>query len=342
MKKQHTTIGTVVEVLKEHWPEDKNQYFHLVNDNGNKSLWAVKNQKPIRIGHRVKLSTRENRWPQFALIKSECPTRVQHDRSSIHHWFEGPTARDLLAGILKDPTDRLPRRVLGDHLANDQPFDSAKALGLAILRSLDEQGTFFLPLDKRLGLAPFTCAYNGILYGRDPLKTDSETAQSWLGMTKVFGDPIRGERPKRKDKGTFIQCYADLWQWVQKEVGDFQTTNEVAYSIIEAEDRPPFRTDWAEFLSRQNIREQIISMGSIISYPPPGFHTKLDTRSAAAYLDIPIAELRRLNRTGTILGERSLLRILFPELLSADKTGDKYFEQVDLEDYVEKRWVVAE
>ena len=83
-------------------------------------------------------------------------------------------------------------------------------------------------------------------------------------------------------------------------------------------------------------------MGSIISYPPPGFHTKLDTRSAAAYLDIPIAELRRLNRTGTILGERSLLRILYPELLSTDKTGDNTFEQFELEDYLEKLWVVAE
>ena len=83
-------------------------------------------------------------------------------------------------------------------------------------------------------------------------------------------------------------------------------------------------------------------MGSVISHPPPGFHTKLDTPSAAAYLDIPIAELRRLNRSGTILGEISLLRILFPELLSAAKTGDKYFEQVDLEDYLEKLWVVAE
>ena len=124
-----------------------------------------------------------------------------------------------------------------------------------------------------------------------------------------------------------------------KKVGDFQMTNMLVSYIIEAEDRPPFRMDWAEFLSRQNIREQIISMGSIVSYPPPGFHTKLDTRSAAAYLDIPIAELRRLNRTGTILGERSLLRILYPELLSADKTGDKTFEQVELEDYLENHWV---
>ena len=90
------------------------------------------------------------------------------------------------------------------------------------------------------------------------------------------------------------------------------------------------------------LKGYIISMGSIISYPPPGFHTKLDTRSAAAYLDIPIAELRRLNRTGTILGERSLLRILYPELLSTDKTGDNTFEQFELEDYLEKLWVVAE
>ncbi len=116
-------------------------------------------------------------------------------------------------------------------------------------------------------------------------------------------------------------------------------TNMLVSYIIEAEDRPPFRTDWAEFLSRQNICEQIISMGSIISYPPPGFHTKLDTRSAAAYLDIPTAELRRLNRTGVILGEMSLLRILYPELLSAAKTGDKTFEQVELEDYLETHWV---
>lgn len=303
MKKPHTTTGTVVNVLKEHWHQGDTQYFHLVNDCGNKSLWALENQQPVRIGHRVKLSTPEPRVPQFALVNAEYAPRVQHDRTKIHSWFEGTTARELLAGILKDPTDHLPRKVLGDHLANDQPFDGAKALGLVILKSLDEHGTFFLPLDNRKSLAPFTCACNGILYGRDPSTTDSDAAQSWLGMTRFFGDPVRGERTKRLANGTLIRCYADLWHWLKERVGDFQTTNLIIDSILGAEGRPPFRTDWAEFLAHQKIHDQLMLMDTILCNPPLGYHTKLNTRSAAAYLDIPIAELRRLNRAGSF-GER--------------------------------------
>jgi hypothetical protein len=342
MKKTYTITGTVVSVLKEHWHQGVTQYFHLVNDKGNKSLWALENQQLIRIGHRVKLSARESRVPRFVLVDSEYVTRIQHDRSKVDPWFEGTTAQDLLAGILKAHTDLLPRRVLGDYLANDQPFDGARALGLAILRSLEEQGTFFLPLDKRKSLAPFTCAFKGILYGREPQKADSEAAQMWLGMTRVFGEPVRGERTKRPDSGTFIRCFADLWHWVKKQVGCFQTTNMLVSPILGAEDRPPFRTDWKEFLDRQNIHERLMWMDTVRYNPPIGYHTKLGTRSAAAYLDMPVAELRRLNRAGVIRGEESIFRFLHPDLPSSKKTGDDMFEQVDLEDYLEKQWVVTD
>lgn len=342
MKRSHTITGTVVNVFKDHSHHDKTQHFHLVNDSGNKSLWALENQQPVRIGHRVKLYTRGSRVPRFVLVDSDYVTRIQHDRSKVDPWFEGTTAQELLAGILKAPTDLLPRRVLGDYLANDQPFDGARALGLAILRSLEEQGTFFLPLEKRKSLAPFTCAFEGILYGRDPLKTDSDAAQSWLGMTKVFGNPVRGERTKRTDSGTFIRCFADLWHWLKKEVGCFQRTNMLVSPILGAEDRPPFRTDWKEFLDRQNIHERLMWMDTVRYNPPMGYHTKLDTRSAAAYLDMPVAELRRLNRAGVIRGEESIFRFLHPDLPSSKKTGDDMFEQVDLEDYLEKQWVVTD
>lgn len=334
------TTGTVVEVLKTLELVNSVQRFHLVTDKGNKSLWAVENGPPIRIGHRINLEANDCHVPRFALVTSSYVAQIFPNRARIHPWFKGPTALGFLAAILKDPLDRLPRSVLGDHLVNDPPFDGARALGLAIQRSLEEKGTFFLPLDKRRKLAPFTCACNGILYGRDPLKTEAKAAQMWLGMTRIFGEPVRGERTKRPDSGTFIRCFADLWHWVKKQVGCFQTTNMLVSPILGAEDRPPFRTDWKEFLDRQNIHERLMWMDTVRYNPPMGYHTKLGTRSAAAYLDMPVAELRRLNRAGVIRGEESIFRFLHPDLPSSKKTGDDMFEQVDLEDYLEKRWVV--
>jgi len=236
----------------------------------------------------------------------------------------------------------LPRRVLGDHLANDLPFDGARFLGLAIQRSLEEQGTFLIPTAYRTQLAPFTCACDGILFGRDPVESDSGAAKAWLGMVKVVGEPVRGEWPKRGTIGTIIRCYGDLWNWLTQVVGDYQTTNLLIDSILEDEGRPPFRTDWAEFLANISIRERLARIDSIQYNPPLGFHTKLDVRSAAAYLGMTVAELRRLNRAGIIGGETSILSYLHQAQGRRIKTGNDTFEQVELENYLESHWVVSE
>jgi hypothetical protein len=232
--------------------------------------------------------------------------------------------------------------VLGDHLANDLPFDGARLLGLAIQRSLEEKGTFLIPTAYRAQLAPFTCACDGILFGRDPVESDSDAAKAWLGMVKVVGEPVRGEWPKRGTIGTIIRCYGDLWNWLTQVVGDYQTTNLLNDSILEDEGRPPFRTDWAEFLANISIRERLARIDSIQYNPPLGFHTKLDVRSAAAYLGMTVAELRRLNRAGIIGGETSILSYLHQAQGRRIKTGNDTFEQVELENYLESHWVVSE
>jgi len=337
---RYKTTGTVVEVLKTLDFVNSVQRFHLVTDKGNKSLWALENGPPVRIGHRVKIEADQCHVPRFALATAEHVAQIFPNRARIHPWFKGPTALGFLAAILKDPLDRLPRSVLGDHLVNEPPFDGARALGLAIQRSLEEEGTFFLPLDLRRRLAPFTCACNGILYGRDPLKAEAKAAQMWLGMSKVFGDPVRGKPSKPKGNGTVIRCFADLWHWVKKEVGCFQRTNILVRTILKAKNRPPFRTNWSEFLDWQNVDERLYLLETRMFNPPLGYHTKLDTLSAAAYLNVSVAELRRLNRAGVIRGEVSIFRFLNPDLPSSKRTGDDMFEQVDLEDYLEKQWVV--
>ena len=339
---RYKTTGTVVEVLKTLDFVNTVQRFHLVTDKGNKSLWAVENGSPVRIGHRVKIEADESHVPRFALATAQYVAQIFPNRARIHPWFKGPSALGFLAAILKDPSDRLPRSVLGDYLVNEPPFDGARALGLAIQRSLEEEGTFFLPLDLRRRLAPFTCACNGILYGRDPLKAEAKAAQMWLGMSQVFGDPVRSKPSKPKGNGTVIRCFADLWHWVKKEVGCLQRTNMLVSPILGAEDRPPFRTDWKEFLDRQNLHDKLVWMDTVLYNPPIGYQTKLEIRSAAAYLNMSVAELRRLNRASVIRGEVSLFRFLHPDLPSSKRTGDDVFEQVDLEDYLEKHWVVTE
>jgi hypothetical protein len=96
MKKPYKVAGTVVEVLKDGWNLGKCQHFHLVNDNGGKSLWVQQDQQTVRIGHRVNLVARENHVDRFALVTAIQATRIEHDLSRIHPLFEGATAGELL------------------------------------------------------------------------------------------------------------------------------------------------------------------------------------------------------------------------------------------------------
>lgn len=327
MSGSHSVEGTVLDVASEIVGFEPDQEFTIISDSGQKIICISNGLNPVRLGHRLTVFTKDFPVPELGMTMAWNVSAIQHDFSEIHPWFESDTAVTLLEKIYRDPEVSLPRRVLGDCLVGDPPFVGAEMLGKMILRSMDAEGTFFPPFEKRRALAPFTCSCNGILYGRTPIESDSIAARKWFSFREIFGEPARNRTPVRQNTGTYMRNFSDLWHWINSKTGNYQTTNTVVYNILGASGRPKFREDWGRFLEEFNLDQHMELLACHLSNPPIGFQTDMDLRCASAYLDIPLAKLNRLVKAGAIP--------------SKDATKNPYpIEQMDLETYLEKRWII--
>lgn len=322
MGDKNPVTGTVVEVLPAARSDTGQYFFWLATDDGKKMIWVSDYPDHLRVGHRITVFPEEVALPPFLGVWASRALTIRHDTPPLQDWFLTDTGLALLERILAEPEKTLPRQVLADYLAQVIPFEEARLLGTMLHASLGSPGVFYAPLAAREKLLPFTCAWAGLPFGRDPLFSEFPVANRWMELARTFGEPVRTLPLGRPSVGNRFRDYRDLWRWVRKEVCDFQRTNLLVPGIFYREDRPRFGTDWTEFLKTLDIHMAALMVDSVNYNPPLGFHTKMGYREAAAYLDISIAELRRLEQSGAI------------------PASDGVFEHMDLESFMESRWIV--
>ena len=302
------------------------EYFHGIDDEGRKALWfAPPGTGRVRVGHRLILESTEFLAPGLGLARPHGILTWDTIQAPLPAWCRLPSPLTLLQRAIREPAERLHRQVLADWLA-DCGHPLTATLAEALRLSLRNPETFFLPYPLREQAAPFTCAWDGWLFGNPPTDPGDPVSRLWLDLPESIGPPRRqGRYPEAEPNTTRLRNFRDLWRWIDRNHhAGFSLATWLADRMARSSKRPNYWTDWAEYLRQQDIPGEVAeSLARPNPFNPGGLHHWLHDMGVRGYLNLTYGQLEQLLKDGTL-----------------HRDPEYGFNHTELERFRESHWVV--